>query len=88
MKIRLGMKGRGVGGSARRTNRNVWPPEDARDEWWLDETSPAACERLLAERRAGVRWVFRWLFLNGGMSVVFLSGLMAVGILSACFKSR
>jgi hypothetical protein len=88
MDHRIGLPGFQVGGSTRWTRHDVWPPEIARDEWWLDETTPTARERLLAHRLDCLRQVVRWLFVNGGISVVFLFGLMAFGLIAAIFESR
>lgn len=74
------------GGSTRRTSREAWPPENARDAWWEDLSFPTASQRLLAWRRDAARQLIRFLFVHGGLSVVLLFGLMAFGVIMAFFQ--
>ena len=87
MKPHFRLTGR-VGELAGWSERDVWPPRSARDEWWDDRRFRLASQRLHDQQRDRIGQIVRWLFVNGGMSVVFLGGLLACGVIAAFLQIR
>jgi hypothetical protein len=97
----IGLRGPHFGRSTRWIRHSVWSAQNAREACRPTEAIPTARERRPVERMAPTarerrpapvpsrpRRLARWLFVNGGISVVFLFGLMAFGVAAALFQPR